>query len=152
MPSGTGVAGWVLTTREPLIVNDTTSDSRFSREAAERTGFVPTSLMCAPLLHGDQALGVINVLNRPLRPGSVLEEIDLLGQFRTRRRSRSCSCSALAGCNGCWPARATRRRRLRDWPGCLRARATEPAASDRVALLESLARILEGQADGRSRR
>ena len=81
MPSGTGVAGWVLTTRQPLVINDTTTDSRFSREAAERTGFVPTSLMCAPLLHGEQALGVINVLDRPLRPGFALEEIDLLGQF-----------------------------------------------------------------------
>ena len=37
--------------------------------------------MCAPLLHGEQALGVINVLDRPLRPGFALEEIDLLGQF-----------------------------------------------------------------------
>jgi GAF domain-containing protein len=81
LPSGTGVAGWVLTTREPLIINDTTKDSRFARDAAERTGFVPESLMCAPLTHGDRALGVINVLDRPLRPGFALEEIDLLGQF-----------------------------------------------------------------------
>ena len=122
MPSGTGVAGWVLTTREPLIVNYTTSDSRFSREAAERTGFVPTSLMCAPLLHGDQALGVINVLDRPLRPGFVLEEIDLLGQFahqaalalvqlqRARRVQR-----VLAG-------ESDETQAVRDWPRCLRAR------------------------------
>ena len=81
LPSGTGVAGWVLTTREPLVINDTTKDSRFSREAAERTGFVPESLMCAPLTHGDRALGVINVLDRPLRPGFALEEIELLAQF-----------------------------------------------------------------------
>jgi GAF domain-containing protein len=81
MPSGTGVAGWVLTTREPLVINDTSKDSRFARDAAERTGFVPQSLMCAPLTHGDRALGVIQVLDRPLRPGFALEEIDLLGQF-----------------------------------------------------------------------
>ena len=37
--------------------------------------------MCAPLTHGDRALGVIQVLDRPLRPGFALEEIDLLGQF-----------------------------------------------------------------------
>lgn len=152
MPSGTGVAGWVLTTREPLIVNDTTSDSRFSREAAERTGFVPTSLMCAPLLHGDQALGVINVLDRPLRPGFVLEEIDLLGQFahqaalalvqlqRARRVQR-----VLAG-------ESDETQAVARLAGVLARSTTEPAASDRVALLESLARILEGQADGRSRR
>jgi GAF domain-containing protein len=81
MPSDTGVAGWVLTTRQPLVINDTSKDSRFARDAAERTGYVPTSLMCAPLLHADDALGVINVLDRPIRPGAALEEIDLLGQF-----------------------------------------------------------------------
>jgi GAF domain-containing protein len=81
MPSGTGIAGWVLTTRQTLVINDTSKDARFSRATAERTGYVPQSLMCAPLLHGDQALGVINVLDRPLRPGFALEEIDLLGQF-----------------------------------------------------------------------
>lgn len=81
MPSSTGVAGWVLTTRQPLVINDTAKDSRFSQEAARRTGYVPQSLMCAPLLHEDRVLGVINVLDRPLRPGFALEEIDLLGQF-----------------------------------------------------------------------
>ena len=37
-PSSTGVAGWVLTTRQPLVVDDVSSDTRFSREAAESTG------------------------------------------------------------------------------------------------------------------
>ncbi len=84
MPSGVGVAGWVLTTRQPLVINDTAKDSRFARDAAERTGFVPQSLMCAPLLHADGVLGVINILDRPLRPGFALEEIDLLGQFASQ--------------------------------------------------------------------
>jgi GAF domain-containing protein len=84
MPSGVGVAGWVMTTRQPLVINDTAKDSRFARDAAERTGFVPQSLMCAPLLHADGVLGVINILDRPLRPGFALEEIDLLGQFASQ--------------------------------------------------------------------
>src|ERR1700759_3167637 len=44
-PADTGVAGWVLVTRQPLVVEDLTKDTRFSREAAESTGFVPKGLM-----------------------------------------------------------------------------------------------------------
>src|SRR5436190_377230 len=40
-PSSTGIAGWVLTTRQPLVVEDLTGDTRFSLEAAESTGYVP---------------------------------------------------------------------------------------------------------------
>ena len=40
-PSSTGVAGWVLVTRQPLVVDDLTSDTRFSRDAAQSTGYVP---------------------------------------------------------------------------------------------------------------
>jgi GAF domain-containing protein len=145
MPSGTGVAGWVLTTRQPLVINDTATDARFSREAAERTGYVPQSLMCAPLLHGEQALGVINVLDRPLRPGSALEEIDLLGQFahqaalalvqlqRARRVQR-----VLAG--------ETDEIQVVSRLAEALARSTPAAAgAERVALLTALANVLDGQ-------
>jgi GAF domain-containing protein len=145
MPSGTGIAGWVLTTRQPLVINDTSKDSRFARDAAERTGYVPQSLMCAPLLHGDRALGVINVLDRPLRPGFALEEIDLLGQFahqaalalvqlqRARRVRR-----VLAGESDEVQAVAQLAEAL--------ARATpDAAAADRVALLLALTNVLQGK-------
>src|SRR5690242_18316694 len=64
-PSSTGVAGWVLVTRQPLVVEDLTKDTRFSREAAESTGYVPRGLMAVPLLTEDAALGVLEVLDRP---------------------------------------------------------------------------------------
>src|SRR3954463_8962696 len=37
-PADTGVAGWVLLTRQPFVVEDLTTDTRFSLEAAESTG------------------------------------------------------------------------------------------------------------------
>ena len=49
-PAGTGVAGWVLTTGEPLVVDDLSADTRWSRSAAESTGYVPKSMMAVPLL------------------------------------------------------------------------------------------------------
>jgi GAF domain-containing protein len=80
-PSSTGIAGWVLVTRQPLVLEDVGEDPRFAKDAAEATGYVPKGLMAVPLLHEERALGVLEVLDRPARPGAALEEIDLLGLF-----------------------------------------------------------------------
>ena len=80
-PAGNGVAGWTLATRQPLVIDDLTSDTRFSREAAESTGYVPKSLMAVPLLVEERALGVLEVLDRPPESRLKLAEVDLLGLF-----------------------------------------------------------------------
>jgi GAF domain-containing protein len=80
-PSSTGVAGWVLVTRQPLVIEDVTEDPRFSKEIAESTGYVPRGLMAVPLLHDERALGVLEVLDRPQRAQFSLVEMDLLGLF-----------------------------------------------------------------------
>ncbi len=80
-PSGTGIAGWVLATRQPLVLEDVSQDPRFARDVAEATGYVPRGLMAVPLLHEERALGVLEVLDRPDRARSPLEEMDLLGLF-----------------------------------------------------------------------
>jgi GAF domain-containing protein len=79
LPSSTGVAGWVLVTRQPLVLEDLANDPRFAREVAESTGYVPRGLMCVPLLHEEKALGVLNVLDRASQ--FTLEEMELLGLF-----------------------------------------------------------------------
>ena len=80
-PSSTGVAGWVLVTRQPLVIEDVTEDPRFAKEVAETTGYVPKGLMAVPLLHDERALGVLEVLDRPQRSQFSLVEMDLLGLF-----------------------------------------------------------------------
>jgi len=80
-PSSTGIAGWVLVTRQPLVVEELENDPRFAREAAESTGFVPKGLMAVPLLHQDRALGVLEVLDRPSQAAFSLAEMELLGLF-----------------------------------------------------------------------
>jgi GAF domain-containing protein len=80
-PSSTGIAGWVLVTRQPLVLDDVGQDPRFAKDAAESTGYVPKGLMAVPLLHEERALGVLEVLDRPARPGSALEDVELLGLF-----------------------------------------------------------------------
>jgi GAF domain-containing protein len=80
-PSGKGIAGWVLVTRQPIVIENVGEDPRFARDVAQSTGYVPRGLMAVPLLHGEAALGVLEVLDRPERAGFTLEEIDLLGLF-----------------------------------------------------------------------
>jgi GAF domain. len=69
-PSSTGIAGWVLVTRQPIVIDDLQQDPRFAKQAAESTGYVPHGLMAVPLLLEERALGQFT-----------LAEMDLLSLF-----------------------------------------------------------------------
>ena len=99
-PSSTGIAGWVLVTGQPIVIDDLQQDPRFARQAAERTGYVPKGLMAVPLVNGEATLGVLQVLDRARGRASSIGEIDLLILFanqaaigldllQTARRARS---------------------------------------------------------------
>jgi len=81
IPSSTGIAGWTLVTRQPLVIEDLTNDPRHAKAVAENTGYVPKGIMSVPLLADERALGVLQVLDRPHRPGFSLQEMELLGLF-----------------------------------------------------------------------
>ena len=81
MPSSQGIVGWTLVSRQPLVIEDLTQDPRHAREVAEKTGYVPKGIMSVPLLFEERALGVLQVLDRPQRPGFSLQEMELLGLF-----------------------------------------------------------------------
>jgi GAF domain-containing protein len=80
-PADHGIAGWVLATRTPLVIEDVREDPRFASDVAEDTGYVPSGLMAAPLLHEEGVLGVLEVLDRPEQSHFSLQEMDLLGLF-----------------------------------------------------------------------
>jgi len=81
MPSSQGIVGWTLVSRQPLVIEDLSGDPRFARDVAEQTGYVPKGIMSVPLLFEERALGVLQVLDRPQRPGFSLQEMELLGLF-----------------------------------------------------------------------
>lgn len=80
-PASTGIAGFALVSRQPLVVEDLAEDPRFAREAAESTGFVPKGLMAVPLLVDERALGVLEILDRPEDASFSLQEMQLLTLF-----------------------------------------------------------------------
>lgn len=84
IPRGTGIAGWVVESGQPLVVEDVATDPRFAADEARRTGYVPKGLMAAPLLREDHVIGVLNVLDRPERRRFSVAEMDLLGLFASQ--------------------------------------------------------------------
>jgi len=75
IPKTTGVAGWVATHAEPLIVDRPWLDDRFYSRVDETFGFKTISLICAPLLGQEKVIGVIEVLNKFSQ--QAFNEIDL---------------------------------------------------------------------------
>jgi len=80
-PADSGVAGFVATAGQTLILEDVDADPRFARDVAEGTGYVPKALIASPLLRGDRVLGVLSVLDRHDEEPFGLEEMDLLELF-----------------------------------------------------------------------
>ena len=83
-PASQGIAGWVASSRTPLVIEDVQSDPRHARDVAERTGYVPKGLMAVPLLEEERVLGVLQVLDRPQRSKFSLQEMELLGLFASQ--------------------------------------------------------------------
>jgi len=70
-----GIAGQVVRTGKPLIVNDVTRSTNFHKVIDDTTGFYTKSLVCAPLSIDRKTLGVIEVLNKC--EGKVFDEQDM---------------------------------------------------------------------------
>ncbi|MBC7249017.1 MAG: GAF domain-containing sensor histidine kinase [Anaerolineae bacterium] len=73
MPADKGIAGWVFTRCEPLIVSDVQQDPRFFGEIDKN--FHTTSLIAVPMMTPTEKIGVIEVLNK--RSGEQFNQQDL---------------------------------------------------------------------------
>jgi signal transduction histidine kinase len=74
MPREKGIAGWVLSACDPLIVDDVSRDERFYK-AFESGDFQTANIICVPLVTRGNAIGVLQVLNRV--SGEPFNEADL---------------------------------------------------------------------------
>ena len=59
-----GIAGWVATNREPVVVNKPRLDRRFSPQVDEAFSFVTQSLLCVPMVTRNKLIGVIQLVNK----------------------------------------------------------------------------------------
>ncbi|MCK9390317.1 MAG: GAF domain-containing protein [Syntrophales bacterium] len=61
---GMGIAGYVATRGEPILLRDVRSSQYFHPLMDEKTGFTTKSVLCVPLISKGRVLGVIEVLNK----------------------------------------------------------------------------------------
>lgn len=62
---GEGIAGWVCLNSKPLVVEDVRKDPRFSPRVDQLLGFITRSVVCAPILNGNnRVVGAIELINK----------------------------------------------------------------------------------------
>ena len=64
VPIGEGLAGWVAREGQSQLVTDPRNDPRFYKQIDDQTGLSTRSLIAVPLVHADQMIGVIEVVNK----------------------------------------------------------------------------------------
>ena len=75
MDRSQGLAGWVVSRNEPLIITDVQEDGRFYESIPRGVDFEVTSQICAPLIVKGEPIGVVQVLNKA--EGQRFDEDDL---------------------------------------------------------------------------
>jgi signal transduction protein with GAF and PtsI domain len=64
LPPNTGVAGAVVATGLAAAIPNCREDPRFAARIAEGTGYVPHTMLTAPLKRGGRTIGVLSILDR----------------------------------------------------------------------------------------
>jgi len=75
---GEGIAGWVIQSGKPLIVEDVKEEPRFSDRFDRETGFTTRSLICVPLAIRGRITGALQVLNKKNGNSFTEEDAELL--------------------------------------------------------------------------
>lgn len=84
---GKGLCGWVAKYREPLLVDDASSDVRFLKELDESTRFKTRHVLALPLFDRMELVGVLELINKR---GGPFNQADLL------LASSACQAASLA--------------------------------------------------------
>ena len=79
LPIARGVAGWVVSSGQPILTGELSEDHRFARDVAEATDYIPETIMAAPILDADgETIGVIEVLDPVQRGTHAGQDLDTL--------------------------------------------------------------------------
>lgn len=87
VPMGEGVAGWVASTGNPLVVPDVSLDPHWLAFTTAHPELNIQSIACVPVRSGDKTLGVIQLLN---------SKLDLLSEYSISFLRLLCDYAAIA--------------------------------------------------------
>lgn len=81
-PMSEGIAGYVASTGNSVRLDDAYKDERFNEEVDKQTGYKTKSVACVALRHGDEILGILQVVNCQTKSGVFTRnDIKLLEEF-----------------------------------------------------------------------
>ena len=106
LPTGVGIAGAVVASGDGVFVPECRKDPRFARQVAAGTGYVPYTMVVAPLVREGKTIGVLSVLDR--RDG---------GPYLREDLARSCCSPTSLSSPWTWTrSRSPRAAAARFWP------------------------------------
>jgi GAF domain-containing protein len=103
VPRGYGIAGLVAANGQAMAVADAQNDPRQAADIAQTVGYVPQSILCVPLIHNEEVIGVLELLDKEDAPAFSPADMTALGFFANQaaiaiEQSRAHqSLAALAG-------------------------------------------------------
>ncbi|MGE0657266.1 MAG: GAF domain-containing protein [Pyrinomonadaceae bacterium] len=68
VPAGKGIAGFVLSSGQPMAVSDVGEETSFYSEVDKRTGYSTQLILATPLSHNGEVIGVLEYINRRGQP------------------------------------------------------------------------------------
>jgi GAF domain-containing protein len=79
--SGTGVAGFVASSGQPMALSNLREERVFARDVAEDSGYVPDEILAVPIATEDRVLGVLELLDRDVARVDAEHDMRLLTLF-----------------------------------------------------------------------
>jgi len=64
LKKGEGIAGWVAENKTAIIIKDAQNDPRFFKKADKKSGFTTENMLCIPVTHKEQIVGVLQAINK----------------------------------------------------------------------------------------
>jgi GAF domain-containing protein len=83
VPASQGIAGFVLRSGQPLVIENVRADPRFAGAIADDTGYVPTSIVAVPLETQRGTIGVLEILDPDGSSIATTRGMELVGHFAT---------------------------------------------------------------------
>lgn len=68
VPAGKGIAGFVLSSGQPMVVSDVGGEQTFYAEVDKATGYSTQMMLATPLRYNDEVIGVLEYINRSSPP------------------------------------------------------------------------------------
>ncbi|HJT57986.1 MAG TPA: GAF domain-containing protein [Ktedonobacteraceae bacterium] len=81
IPLGHGIAGLVAVSGQPMAVSHAESDLRQASDVAQAIGYVPRTILCAPLIYSNRITGVLELLDKTGDSSFNIDDMNVLSMF-----------------------------------------------------------------------